>query len=90
MFNLFGKKKKDNHVNQPILADLNGEPLMDGDIVMSLRYDLGKCRVIQDGKGIIYESLENGKQVRWTLMIDASTDLQKVTKIKEDENTSEY
>lgn len=89
MFNLFGKKKKDNNVQQPILADLNGEPLMDGDIVMSLRYDLGKCRVIQDGKGIIYESLENGKQVRWTLMIDASTDLQKVKKVKPDENTTE-
>lgn len=81
MFNLFGKKNKENNTNQPILADLNGEPLMDGDIVMSLRYEMGKCRVIQDGKGIVYESLENGKQVHWTLMIDASTELQKVKKI---------
>jgi hypothetical protein len=90
MFNLFGKKKKENNVQQPILADLNGEPLLDGDIVISYRYDLGKCKVIQDGKGIVYESLESGKQVRWTLMIDASTDLQKVKKIKkEDENPSE-
>ena len=89
MFNLFGKKKKENHRNQPVLADLNGEPLMEGDIVMSLRYDLGKCKVIQDGKGIIYESLDNGKQVRWTLMIDASTDLQKVRKINPNENISE-
>lgn len=90
MFNLFGKKKKENNVQQPTLADLNGEPLLDGDIVFSYRYDMGKCKVIQDGKGIVYESLENGKQVRWTLMIDASTDLQKVKKIKkEDENPSQ-
>ncbi len=89
MFNLFGKNKKENNTHQPVLADLNGEPLMDGDLVMSLRYDLGKCKVIQDGKGIVYESLESGKQVHWTLMIDASTDLQKVRKIKDDENTAE-
>ena len=88
MFNLFGKKKKDNHTKQPFLADLNGEPLEDGDIVMSYRYDLGKCRVIKDGKGFVYESLETGKQVRWTLMVDASTDFQKVKKVKEEEENN--
>lgn len=89
MFNFFKRKKKDKSANQPLLADLNGEPLMDGDIVMSFRYEMGKCKVIQDDKGISYESLETGKQVRWTLMIDASTDLQKVKKIIEDESSSE-
>ncbi|MEM6840823.1 MAG: hypothetical protein AAF944_26165 [Bacteroidota bacterium] len=78
MFGFF-KKKKETHI--PILADLNNEPLQEGDIVESLRYDLGKCRVIATEKGLAYESMENGKEVSWHLMVDASTDLQKVRKI---------
>jgi len=77
MFGLF-KKKKTTHT--PILADLNNNPISEGDTVQSLRYDLGKCRVIATDKGLAYESLENGKQVGWHLMVDASTDLQKVRK----------
>ena len=78
MFGLF-KRKKTTHA--PILADLNNEPLQEGDIVQSFRYDLGKCRVIVTEKGLAYESMENGKEVGWHLMVDASTDLQKVRKI---------
>lgn len=79
MFGLFKKKKKKKH--QPILADLNQEPLQAGDIVEALRYGLGKCRIITDEKGLVYESIENGKQVSWHLMVDAATDLQKVKKL---------
>lgn len=82
MFGLFKSKKATTHV--PVLADLNNEPLGEGDLVQSLRYDLGKCRVIQTEKGLAYESMENGKQVSWHLMVDASTDLQKVRKISEE------
>ena len=78
MFGLFKKKKT---TNIPVLADLNNEPLQEGDVVESLRYDLGKCRVIRTEKGLSYESLENGKEVSWHLMVDASTDLQKVRKL---------
>jgi hypothetical protein len=79
MFGLFKKKGKKNH--QPVLADLNQEPLREGDVVESLRYNLGKCRIISDEKGFVYKSLETGKQVRWHLMVDAATDLQKVKKL---------
>jgi hypothetical protein len=79
MFGLFKKNEKKKH--QPILADLNNQPLQEGDIVESLRYGLGKCRIIMGEKGLAYESLENGKQVSWHLMVDAATDLQKVRKI---------
>ena len=79
MFGLFKKKEKKKH--QPILADLNQEPLQEGDIVEALRYGLGKCRIITDEKGLVYESIENGKQVSWHLMVDAATDLQKVKKL---------
>lgn len=79
MFGLF--KKNENKKHQPILADLNNQPLQEGDVVESLRYGLGKCRIIMGEKGFAYESLENGKQVSWHLMVDAATDLQKVKKI---------
>lgn len=81
MFGLFKKNSKKENKQQPILADLNQEPLQEGDIVQALRYDLGKCRVIYAEKGLTYESMENGKQVSWHLMVDAATDLQKVKKI---------
>ena len=78
MFGLF-KRKKASHT--PILADLDNEPLQEGDIVQSFRYDMGKCRVIATDKGLAYESMENGKEVSWHRMVDAATDLQKVRKI---------
>ncbi|GAJ22064.1 unnamed protein product, partial [marine sediment metagenome] len=34
-------------------------------------------------EGYVYESLETGKRVNWAKMIDASTENQKVRKIKD-------
>lgn len=63
------------------MADLNGVPLSAGDMVESLRYDLGVCLIVEDEKGLVYKSLENNKQVSWVKMVDASTKFQKVKKI---------
>ncbi len=82
MFGLFKNNHHKENAHQPILADLNQELLQEGDMVQALRYGLGKCRVIYAEKGLTYESVENGKQVSWHLMVDAATDLQKVKKIK--------
>ncbi|SDL77679.1 hypothetical protein SAMN05421823_10886 [Catalinimonas alkaloidigena] len=80
MFGLF-RKKPDSSKPAPQMADINGIPLAEGDFVESLRYDLGKCRLLKTDKGFVYESLENGRQVSWLQMIDASTDQQKVKKL---------
>lgn len=80
MFGLFKKKKKSNS-KTPKLLDLNNQPIFDGDFVMSLRYDLGKCKVRQTEKGLEYESIQSGEVVSWVKMIDAATDNQKVRKI---------
>jgi len=61
--------------------DLDNNPLQVGDKIMSLRYEMGECLIIQSENGIEYESVENGKKVSWLKMIDASTDKQKVRKI---------
>ncbi len=81
MFQLF-KKNSSAKKRQPKLADLDGNPLKDGDIVESLRYELGKCRIILAEEGYIYESLDTGKRVSWAKMIDATTENQKVRKIE--------
>ena len=81
MFRIFkkgGPKKK----KLPNLADFDGNPLKEGDIVESLRYEMGKCKLLSTEEGFIYESLETGKQVSWAKMIDASTENQKVRKIE--------
>lgn len=81
MFGLFKKKDK-NGSGTPVLSDLNGNPLQEGDVVESLRYNMGKSKVITGDDGqVFYESLETGKQVSWALMVDAATNLQKVKKI---------
>ncbi len=67
--------------NQPVLEDLNQHPLAPGDTVESLRYDLGICQVITTEKGLTYRSVADGREVSWHLMVDASTDRQKVKKI---------
>ncbi len=65
----------------PELVDLNNVIIQEGDLVTTLRYDLGICEVIiLDGK-YTYQSKDSGKQVSWLKMIDASTDRQKVEKI---------
>ncbi len=76
MFRFSGKKK-----DELKMLDLNGEPLSAGDMVESLRYDLGVCLIVKDENGLVYESLENSKQVSWIKMVDASTKFQKVKKI---------
>ncbi len=81
MFNLFNKKKKEKN-NLPPLADLDDNPIKEGDHVISLRYDLGECRIINSENGIEYESLETGERVSWLRMIDAATERQKVNKIE--------
>ncbi len=60
--------------NHPVLEDLNQHPLAPGDIVESLRYDLGICEVITAEKGLTYRSVADGREVSWHLMVDASTD----------------
>ncbi|MEO1049104.1 MAG: hypothetical protein AAFX87_00645 [Bacteroidota bacterium] len=85
MFNFFKRKKQKKEITLPSLLDLNNLPLQAGDIVESLRYDLGKCRVEQEGNGFVYVSLDSGEKVSWLKMIDAATENQKVKKIVEEE-----
>lgn len=82
MFGFFKKKQKQPEL--PQLVDLNNSPLIEGDIVEALRYELGKCRLIIEGNDYIYTSLESGKKVSWLKMIDASTENQKVKKVEGD------
>lgn len=88
MFGLFKKKKKSN-AKTPKLLDLNNQPIFDGDFVMSLRYDMGKCVVRQTEKGLEYESVKTGQVVSWVKMIDAATDNQKVRKIMDGSENGE-
>ena len=85
-FGIFKKKKKENL--GPPMVDINQNPLLDGDMVMSLRYDLGLCKVIETENGLVYQSIETGRQANWTRMIDASTTFQKVEKVKSDQSLS--
>ncbi len=77
------EEKNNGHAEGPMLqmTDVNGEPLVDGDYVVSLRYDLGKCQVVKIAGVWHYQSQENGHQVSWSRMIDAATGFQKVKKI---------
>ena len=81
MFQLF-KKSSSRKKKQPKLADLDGNPLKEGDIVESLRYELGKCKILVSEEGYIYESIDSGQKVNWAKMIDATTENQKVRKIE--------
>jgi len=84
MFQLF---KKRNHGGRSRLEmkDLDGNDLTKGDMVNALRYELGVCRILEDEKGFLYESLETNKQVSWIKMVDATTKFQKVRKIEKTE-----
>jgi hypothetical protein len=79
MFGLFKKKVKKK--SPPVLADVDGNALGAGDQVLSLRYDLGECTLMESETGLIYKSKDSGEQVSWVKMIDASTERQKVKKI---------
>ena len=74
MFGLFKKKKK------LVLYDIEGNALANGDIVLSLRYDLGECRLIITENGYEYQSINNDSKISWLKMIDAATERQKVRK----------
>jgi len=83
LFNLF-KKKSGDKKKLPPLADLDNNLLKEGDIVLSHRYDLGECKIINSENGIEYESLSTGERVSWLRMIDAATEKQKVNKIEKE------
>ncbi len=74
-------KKKAPAGEELKFADIDGNPLQEGDTVQSLRYDLGRCRLVRTDAGMTYESLDNGGKVSWVKMIDAATKNQKVRKI---------
>lgn len=76
---MFRRKKKDE---MPLMVDLDGNPIAEGDFVEAMRYDLGKCQVVKQGDTFIYDSLESGEKVSWARMIDAATRRQKVRKIR--------
>jgi len=78
MFSFFNRKEK---ISRPKFYDFEGQPLKEGDHVMSLRYDLGECRIIKTENGFAYESLKTGEQVNYAKMIDAGTGYQKVRKL---------
>ncbi|MFA0962804.1 hypothetical protein AB9P05_13460 [Roseivirga sp. BDSF3-8] len=80
MFGLFRKKKKQNSL--PELFDLNEQRLHEGDEVMAHRYELGKSVVVLEDNTYFYRSVETGKMIRFNLMIDATTQRQKVEKIQ--------
>lgn len=76
MFGLFKKKPKEKQA--PKLLDLNSNPINEGDIVTSLRYDLGDCKVVLEELVFFYESIETGERVSYVRMVDAITENQKV------------
>jgi len=80
MLGLFRSKKKNQKDIQ--LTDLSNNPLKEGDYVRALRYELGDSVLRKDIEGYYYESLETGKKVHFSLMIDAVTKRQKVEKIE--------
>ena len=81
MLKLFKRKPKEKPL--PQLLDLEGNPIAEGDLVNALRYDLGRCKVLLEGRQYFYESELSGEKVSYVRMIDASTENQKVKKIEE-------
>lgn len=75
MFGIFKKKKK-----ELVLYDLDGNILQDGDIVLSLRYEMGECKLVKTENGFEYLSIEGDTKMSWVKMIDAATERQKVRK----------
>ena len=81
MFGLFKKKPKEKPL--PTLLDLNNNPIVEGAIVKSLRYDLGECTVELEGMEYFYVSKASGTRVSYTRMVDAITETQKVLLVTE-------
>lgn len=80
MAGLFSKKSRKNKLQ---FVDFEGQPLKEGDTVLSYRYDLGECRIVQTEEGMVYESLAGGQRVSYVKMIDAGTGYQKVKKLNQ-------
>ena len=79
MIKLFKKKPKEKH--PPQLIDIEGNPIVEGDRVLSQRYELGECNVILEGLQYFYVSQKDGKKISYVKMVDAITGHQKVKKI---------
>ena len=76
---LFKHKKGKSKIQ---FVDLEGQPLKAGDNVMSHRYDMGECRIVETETGLAYQSLATGQQVSYVKMIDAATGYQKVKRLE--------
>jgi hypothetical protein len=76
---LFKRKKGKSKIQ---FNDLEGQALKAGDHVMSHRYDMGECRIVETETGLAYESLATGQQVSYVKMIDAATGYQKVKRLE--------
>jgi hypothetical protein len=76
---LFNRKKGKSKIQ---FTDLEGQALKAGDHVMSHRYDMGECRIVETDTGMAYESLATGQQVSYAKMIDAATGYQKVKRLE--------
>lgn len=81
MFKFFKKGKESGQALQ--MADIDGKPLKEGDLVESLRYDMGQCRLVQTPQGMVYRSVDSVREIHWSKMVDAATKNQKVRKITE-------
>lgn len=73
--NIFKRKKKKQ------LQDLNGAPLLPGDKVECLRYEMGESILLEGDNGFEYKSVKTGQKVSYAKMIDAATSFQKVRKL---------
>jgi len=76
---LFSRNKGRSNIQ---FSDLDGQPLKEGNHVMSLRYELGECKILRTETGMVYESLSTGQQVSYARMIDAATGFQKVKRLE--------
>jgi hypothetical protein len=82
MTGLFSKSRSGPDQGKVRFVDLEGQELKAGDVVMSLRYELGESRIISTENGFEYESVASGKRMSWSKMIDAATGYQKVRKLE--------
>lgn len=74
-------KKKPKEKLPPQLLDIEGNLIVEGDCVLSFRYELGECDVVLEGLQYFYVSKENGQKVSYVKMVDAITGQQKVKKV---------
>lgn len=65
----------------PVLKDLYGTPIVAGDRVKCMRYELGESVVILEELHYYYQSTTTQEKVSYTRMVDAITGNQKVEKI---------